>query len=240
MNGDLAKNATLLADLALSLGSAPVEVGVCVPFPYLHQAQQLLQGSVVNWGAQNLSSIDSGAHTGEVSAEMLRDFNCTWVIVGHSERRALYGENDRVVAEKLIAAQRAGLKPVLCVGETLAERQAGEAELVVARQLAAALDGLGQDVLSTMTIAYEPVWAIGTGVTASTADVEAMHAFVRSFLSNLCAQCATSVRLLYGGSVNAGNAAQLFGLANVDGGLIGGASLNSASFLAICAAAAAA
>ena len=186
MNGGLERNASLLSDLARSVGFGQIDVAVCVPFPYLPQAEQLLRGSSLTWGAQNMSAVEAGAHTGEVSGVMLRDFHCSWVIVGHSERRAMYGETNEVVALKLRAAFRVGLKPILCVGETLQDRQEGRAEEVVERQLLAALDGLSADDLSALVVAYEPVWAIGTGMTATPEQVRSMHQFARKSLARFC------------------------------------------------------
>jgi triosephosphate isomerase (TIM) len=232
MNGSLAANATLLTSVrALPTGSA--KVAVCAPFPYLAQAQAALHGSAVAVGAQDLSAQASGAYTGQVSAPMLREFGCEYVLVGHSERRQGLGETDAQVGAKAVAARAHGLVPVVCVGELLAEREAGHADAVVLRQLAAVADALGSD-LSSAIIAYEPVWAIGTGKTASPEAAQAMHATIRGFLRQRGAQ-ATSV--LYGGSVKADNASILFGQADIDGGLIGGAALDAQAFAAIVAAA---
>jgi len=235
MNGDRATNAALLsALLAERLGD--VEVSVCVPAPYLGQVSTLLAASPIAWGAQDCSSHDSGAYTGEVSAAMLAEFGCRHVIVGHSERRALHAESDLLVAEKARAALRHGLVPIVCVGETLAEREAGATEDVVARQLAAVTSLLGADT-DRIVVAYEPVWAIGTGRTASPEQADAVHSFLRDRLAEASAGSG-AVRILYGGSVKADNAAQLFGRPHIDGGLIGGASLKAADFAAICRAAA--
>ena len=234
MNGSGATNAALLAGLK----SAPlgdVEVSVCVPALFLRDVSQLLHGSAVHWGAQDCSSHEPGAYTGEISASMLAEFGCCHVIVGHSERRALHGESDSLVAAKAAAALDHGLVPIVCVGETLAERDAGQTEAVVARQLGAAVDLLGKRI-EGVVVAYEPVWAIGTGKTASPAQAQAVHAFLRYQLASAgAAYC--SLRILYGGSVKADNAAQLFAEADIDGGLIGGASLKAADFIAICQAA---
>lgn len=238
MNGGLEQNAKLLSSLRHAEVVSGVDVAVCVPFPYLAQAQQVLRESGVAWGAQNLNVHDSGAHTGEVSGGMLREFSCRWVIVGHSERRALYGEQDELVAHKILAALRADLSPILCVGETLAERQSGSAEAVVQRQLGA-LDGLDRAALGRVVVAYEPVWAIGTGVTASAEEVRAMHGFIRRELASKFGESVSAtLRLLYGGSVTAENAGVLFAQDDVDGGLVGGASLKFDSFYAVCQAAA--
>jgi triosephosphate isomerase len=214
-----------------------VSVAVCVPFPYLAQAQSLLAATPVAWGAQNLSEHAQGAFTGEVSASMIADFSCRYVLVGHSERRALYGDSDPVVARKFLAAQQAGLVPVLCVGETLAQRDAGETLPVVSAQLQAVLDCVGVSAFSQAVIAYEPVWAIGTGRTATPEQAQEVHAGIRALLSGLDPVVAGGVQVLYGGSVKAQNAAELFAQPDIDGGLIGGASLVADDFLAICRAA---
>jgi triosephosphate isomerase len=209
-----------------------------VPFPYLAQAEAALRGSRVAVGAQSLSEHDAGAYTGEVSGAMLRDFGCRYVIVGHSERRALYGERDAQVAAKFLAAQRAGLKPVLCVGETLAEREQGVTGEVVGRQLDAVLDAAGVAAFADALVAYEPVWAIGTGRTASPAQAQDVHELVRARIAARDGGVGAGVPILYGGSVKPGNAAELFAMPDVDGGLIGGASLVAEDFLAIVRAAA--
>ena len=234
MNGSAASNEALLAALkAAPLGDA--EVSVCVPAVYLHDVADSLHGGAVHWGAQDCSSHESGAYTGEISAAMLAEFGCCHVIVGHSERRALHGESDRLVAEKAAAALKHGLVPIVCVGETLAEREAGQTEAVVGRQLGAAIDLLGKRI-DGVVVAYEPVWAIGTGKTASPAEAQAVHAFLRKTLA-VAGAASASLRILYGGSVKADNAAQLFAEPDIDGGLIGGASLKAADFIAICRAA---
>jgi len=235
MHGGLAGNRDLLQ--AVRGGAGTAECAVCVPFPYLAQAQELLHGSVVAWGAQNLSEHAQGAFTGEVSAAMLRDFGCRYVLVGHSERRALFGESSATVAAKFVAAVQGGLIPVLCLGETLDQRESGVTERVVAEQLEAVVAMAGQAAFAGAVVAYEPVWAIGTGRTASPEQAQAVHAFIRSRLASLDAALAQQTRILYGGSVKPQNAAELFGMPDIDGGLIGGASLNAADFLAICRAA---
>jgi triosephosphate isomerase len=235
MNGSRAANATLLAALRAAT-PFPARVAVCVPAPYLGEVGAALEGSAIAWGAQDCSSHENGAFTGEVSAAMLAEFACRYVIVGHSERRALHGESDTLVAEKAARALAAGLTPIVCVGETLAERESGRTAAVVARQLGAAIEKLG-DAIGDTVIAYEPVWAIGTGKTASPAEAEAVHAQLRSQLAALSPRAA-AVSILYGGSVKPENAAALFGQSNIDGGLIGGASLNAEHFAAICKAAA--
>ena len=235
MHGTRAENQALLGALVPMLDG--LRAGVCVPYPYLFQAQAALQNTGIAWGAQNLSQHEKGAFTGEVSANMLLDFGCRYVIVGHSERRALYGESDQTVAAKFIAAQQAGLTPILCVGETLQEREAGVTEQVVARQLDAVLSLVGVSALSKAVLAYEPVWAIGTGKTATTEQAQAVHAFIRGKIAALDAGVASSLVIQYGGSVKASNAAQLFAMPDIDGGLIGGASLVAEEFAAICRAA---
>ena len=235
MNGTRESNASLLDALKAVVPSA-TQVAVCVPAPYLGEVAAALRGSAIAWGAQDCSSHASGAFTGEVSAAMLAEFGCRYVIVGHSERRALHGEGDRLVAEKAARALASGVTPIVCVGETLAQREAGQTEAVVVRQRGAAIDLLG-DAIAQAVVAYEPVWAIGTGKTASPAEAEAVHARLRAELSAASPQ-AGSVSILYGGSVKPDNAASLFAETNIDGGLIGGASLNAEQFAAICRAAA--
>lgn len=235
MHGSLGQNAALLDAVADGMKQlSGVDCAVCVPFPYLFQAQQKLAGSRVKWGAQDVHQLDKGAYTGEVSAAMLHDFGCRYVIVGHSERRSLYGEDSRLVAEKFAAAQKAGLLPILCVGETLEQREAGITEAVVAEQLDAVIALLGVQCLRDAVVAYEPVWAIGTGKTATPEQAQAVHAFIRQRVAGHDAAIARALCILYGGSVKASNAAELFGMADIDGGLIGGASLVAEEFLAIC------
>ena len=235
MNGALAQNAALLDAIRRGMAAIPtVDCAVCVPFPYLAQAQQKLSGSGVKWGAQDVHQLDKGAYTGEVSAAMLRDFACSYVIVGHSERRALYGESSHLVAEKFIAAQLAGITPILCLGETLEQREKGVTEAVVAEQLDALIMRVGAQVLSDSVLAYEPVWAIGTGKTATSEQAQAVHQFIRQHVAAHDSQIASGLCILYGGSVKANNAAELFSMPDIDGGLIGGASLVADEFLAIC------
>jgi len=225
MHGNRASNGTLLGALVTAIGGLQgVECAVCVPFPYLGEVAGRLKGTALAWGAQNLSEHAQGAYTGEVSASMLAEFGCRYVLVGHSERRQIYGESDEVVAKKFAAAASKGITPVLCVGETLGEREAGRTEEVVARQLAAVK-------FEKAVLAYEPVWAIGTGRTATPEQAQAVHAFLR-------ARVPEGTRILYGGSVKKDNAATLFAMPDVDGGLIGGASLVAEDFLAIARAAA--
>ena len=216
--------------------SADSNVAVCAPYPYLADVALSLQGSCIEWGGQDCSPHGSGAYTGEVSAAMLAEFGCHFVIVGHSERRAYHGESDQTVADKAKAALAHKLTPIVCVGETLAEREAGKTHAVVKRQLSAVIHALAQCV-PQIVVAYEPVWAIGTGRTASPEQAQAVHALLRAQLA-AATQKANDMLIIYGGSVNAGNAAQLFSQADIDGGLIGGASLKAADFAAICKAAA--
>jgi len=238
MYGRLANNKALLQgvlDGVRELRAA--DYAVCVPYPYLSQAQSMLQGSNVAWGAQNLSPNEEGAFTGAVAPGMLMDFACTYVIIGHSERRGLFHESNEIAAAKFEAAQKAGLKPIFCVGETLAERESGVTEQVVGKQLDAVLERFGAQALSKAVIAYEPVWAIGTGKTATPEQAQAVHAFIRQRVAQQDSQVAQTLCILYGGSVKASNAPELFGMADIDGGLIGGASLVAADFVAICRAA---
>lgn len=233
MNGNLADNAKLLAALcaATRAVSPAAQVGVCVPFPYLAQVAQSLAGSTISWGAQDLSVHAHGAYTGEISGAMLADFSCRWVLVGHSERRAIHAESDQLVADKAKAALTSGLTPVVCVGESLTERDAGQAVAVIARQLAPVL-ALGAEAVKKMVVAYEPVWAIGTGRTASPEQAQEVHAAIRGALKGIG---AAQVQILYGGSVKAANAASLFAMPDIDGALVGGASLVAEEFLAIAA-----
>ncbi|MBI1396200.1 MAG: triose-phosphate isomerase [Betaproteobacteria bacterium] len=238
MNGSLTANHQLLTALLSGAEGMPADsAAVLVPFPYLAQCSVTLDGSPLAWGAQDVSTHESGAFTGEVSAAMIADFAASYVIVGHSERRALHGESDELVAQKAVAAHNAGLIPIVCVGETLDDREAGRTEAVVARQLDAVLDGAGDEVLSSSILAYEPVWAIGTGRTASPQQAQDVHAFVRGRLRERFPALADGTRILYGGSVKAANAADLFAMADVDGGLVGGASLVPHEFMGICEAA---
>ncbi|ENO79797.1 triosephosphate isomerase [Thauera sp. 63] len=232
MNGSLAANEALLAGLEAVPG---VEVALCVPYPYLGQLQRRPVG--LELGAQDVSEFDVGAYTGEVSAAMLAEFGCRYVIVGHSERRALFGDDDLSVARKAEAALSSGLVPIVCVGETLAERDAGQVHAVISRQLAAVGEVLGRERFGGVVVAYEPVWAIGTGRSATAAQAEEVHAAIRGWLMEQAVQ-ADAVRIVYGGSVKPDNAAELFAMPNVDGGLIGGASLVADDFMAICRAAA--
>ena len=239
MNGDSESTVDLVNGIAA--GRADVtnaEVLICPPYILIPRAADALNGrDDISLGAQDLDINDSGAFTGQISASMLVDAGCKYVLVGHSERRALYGESDQDVAAKFNAAQNGGLIPVLCVGETLAERESGDTETVVARQLQAVIDVVGINKLANSVIAYEPVWAIGTGMTATPEQAQDVHKFIRNMLSTLSTDIAENMQILYGGSMNAGNADALIGMQDIDGGLIGGASLQAESFLAICKAA---
>lgn len=235
MNGDLASNVALLQSLMPTVATAHCVVAVCVAAPYLASVQALLTGSAIQWGAQDVSPHESGAYTGEVSAAMLRDFSARYVIVGHSERRQYHGETDVHVALKAQRALAAGITPIVCVGETLAERELGQTEEIVKRQLAAVIHANGH-CISEIVVAYEPVWAIGTGKTASPEQAQQVHSVLRAQL-RAASSHADKVHILYGGSMNAANAAQLLAQADIDGGLVGGASLKTADFLSIVAAA---
>ena len=238
MHGSLAENEALLGALRTGVSAAAgAECAVCVPYPYLAQVRHLLQGSAIVWGAQDVSEHAKGAYTGEVSATMLREFGCRYVIVGHSERRALHAEDNRLVGRKMRAVQAAGLTPIVCVGETLAERESGKTEAIVAEQLDAVVAEVGMGALTNAVIAYEPVWAIGTGKTATPEQAQAVHRFMRERLKTDDAAVAERVAILYGGSVKAGNAQSLFAMPDIDGGLVGGASLDAVEFLAILRAA---
>lgn len=236
MNGSSAANAQWVA--AWRGVSAPCDAVVCAPFVYLPQVGAGIAGTGAELGAQNLSEQAPGAFTGEVAGEMLLDVGCRWVIVGHSERRALYGETNELVAKKAARALALDLKPIVCIGETLAERDAGRTLEVVAAQLAAVLAQCPVEQLAGGALAYEPVWAIGTGRTATPAQAQEVHAAIRAQLAGADARAAQRTRILYGGSVKPGNAGELFAQPDIDGGLIGGASLVAADFAAICAAAA--
>ncbi len=239
MNGDTAANSALVAGIiAGQPKSDNVELLVCPPFPYLAAIAAQLQGSRLKLGAQNVSEHEKGAFTGEVAPAMLTDIGCSHVIVGHSERRALYGESSAQVAAKFAAALEAGLTPILCVGETIEQREAGETEAVVKEQLDAVLDTAGVAKLGRAVVAYEPVWAIGTGLTATPEQAQDVHRFIRAEVAGRDAAVAESLQILYGGSMKGENAAGLLGMADIDGGLIGGASLKAGDFLAIANAAA--
>ena len=235
MNGSSQSNAALVAALAAGLSDARCQVAVCVPAPYLAQVQSLVAGTRIELGAQDVSQHELGAFTGEVSASMLREFSTRYCLVGHSERRQYHGETDTLVATKAQRALAAGITPIVCVGETLAEREAGRTEEVVKRQLAAVIHTNGH-CISEIVVAYEPVWAIGTGKTASPQEAQQVHAVLRAQLQ-AATEHADRVHILYGGSMNAANAAQLLSQEDIDGGLVGGASLKAADFLTIIAAA---
>jgi triosephosphate isomerase len=235
MNGGLAANEALVQAMLAGIGSPKADVALCAPAPYLAQLQSLLKGSPIAWGSQDVSAHEQGAYTGEVSAAMLRDFACRYAIVGHSERRQYHGETDAVVAEKAQRALAAGITPIVCVGETLAEREAGVTEEVVKRQLAAVIHLVGH-CITEIVVAYEPVWAIGTGKTATPEQAQAVHAVLRAQLKAATPN-PERIQILYGGSMNAANAATLLAQPDIDGGLIGGASLKAPDFLQIVAAA---
>ena len=233
LNGSLAANEALLKALLREIPrQGPVACAVCVPAPYLSQAQGLLQGSGIGWGSQDVSRFDKGAYTGDVSAAMVAEFGARYAIVGHSERRTIFGDTDEVVVAKYTAARRAKLTPIFCVGETLEEREAGRTEAVLARQIDALLAS-GAAQLQGSMVAYEPVWAIGTGKTASSAQAEEAHVFLRGRVAAKDKAVAAALPILYGGSVKASNAKELFAMPNVDGGLVGGASLVAEEFVAI-------
>jgi len=234
MHGSHPANAELLAGIVAARPFI-AEVAVCVPFPYLAETVVGLAAHDIRWGAQDCSAHDQGAYTGEVSAAMLAEFGCRYAIVGHSERRAYHAESDQLVADKAKAALARGITPIVCVGETLAQREAGETEAVVKRQLSAVIHTLAH-CASEMVVAYEPVWAIGTGRTASPEQAQAVHALLRAQL-RAATPHAAGMKILYGGSVKPDNAATLFAQPDIDGGLIGGASLKAADFVAICRAA---
>lgn len=239
MHGQKAQADALIRALLDGLGALDVgvDVLVCPAFVHLAQVAAALAGSSVRLGAQNLHQAEQGAFTGEVSAPMLRDVGCSHVLIGHSERRTLFGETDEVVAAKFVAAQRAGLIPVLCVGESAEQHQAGSTQDVVRQQLQAVLAVAGAEAFAAAVVAYEPVWAIGTGLTATPQQAQAVHAQIRAELQQQGCQAAAMVRVLYGGSVKAANAAELFAQPDIDGALVGGASLVAEEFLAICRAA---
>jgi triosephosphate isomerase len=233
MHGSRAENAALVEAILAGVTSDRTTCIVCPPFVYLQEVWRMLRGGAVALGAQNVCAEASGAHTGEISASMLKDVGCEYVVVAHSERRTIYGEDDVLVARKFQAVQGKGLVPILCVGEQLADREGGRTEVVVAAQLDAVVRLSGIAAFEKAIIAYEPVWAIGTGRTASPDQAQAVHAFIRQRLAREDAKIAGAVRVLYGGSVKAGNAGELFAMPDVDGGLIGGASLKAEEFLAI-------
>ncbi|HHJ17274.1 MAG TPA: triose-phosphate isomerase [Gammaproteobacteria bacterium] len=237
MNGSLESIKQLVAGItAGAADSGDTAIAVCPPFVYIPLVSELLAGSKIALGSQDNSDQEAGAFTGEISCSMLNDFGCRYAIVGHSERRALYGEDDDFTARKFAAARKAGLTPILCVGESLEEREQGITEDVVARQLDAVIKLEGIAAIADAVIAYEPVWAIGTGKTASPRQAQDVHAFIRGKLAGLDQGVADKVQILYGGSVKGSNAKELFSMQDIDGGLIGGASLAADDFLAICTA----
>ena len=238
MNGTLESVTALVEGVKAGMGSvSTAEVAVCPPFVYLDTVARLIQGTSIALGAQNVAKEERGAFTGEIAVSMLKDVGCNYVIVGHSERRTLYGETDVLVADKYARVLEAGLAPILCVGELLEEREAGKEEEVVARQLDAVIEKVGIAGVGKGVIAYEPVWAIGTGKTATPEQAQEAHAFIRQRLAAHDASVAEAIRILYGGSVNSSNLPGLASKADIDGGLIGGASLKADEFLAICRAA---
>jgi triosephosphate isomerase (TIM) len=237
MNGGLAANAALLEGIRAGLGKSNCDVAVCVPAPYFAQCREMLISSEIAWGGQDISAHEAGAYTGEVSGAMLRDFGCAYVIVGHSERRACHGESNELVARKVAQALASDLTPILCVGETLGDRELGQTEAVISRQIDAVFDFVSDAALGNLVLAYEPVWAIGTGKTATPEMAQQVHAMLRARFAARNAQAAAQLRILYGGSMKPSNAKALLAMPDVDGGLIGGAALNARDFLAIAHAA---
>ena len=238
MHGNLKQNQALLQNYVQTLTKLKhTQVVVCAPYPYLGQLQNMLANTDIAWGAQNMAKNEIGPFTGEVSAEMLRDFSCEYVIIGHSERATAYCESDENIAQKFMTAKKHGLTPILCVGETLIEREAGMMEMVVGKQLDAIINTHDAAVFANTVISYEPIWAIGTGLAATPEQAKSMHLFIRNKIANLNADAANHLKILYGGSVNPQNAVQLFAVNNIDGGLIGKCSLNAQEFAAICHAA---
>jgi triosephosphate isomerase len=233
MNGNRTANSVLLSGIAAGLTPAGADCAVCAPAPYLAQCQTELLGTPIGWGAQDMSAHAGGAYTGEVAAAMLLDFGCRYVILGHSERRAYHAESDALVAQKTLAALAAGLTPIVCVGETLAEREAGRTDAVVGAQLGAVLEAIDVLDVAKIVLAYEPVWAIGTGKTATPQMAQDVHAVLRAQLAQKNAEAAAGVQILYGGSMKPDNAKELMAMPDIDGGLIGGAALKAADFLAI-------
>ena len=237
MNGSSDSIKELVEGIKAGLNDTSAEVVVCPPYVYLPMVAAAISGSAAKLSAQNLSDQDGGAFTGEVAGPMLKDIGCEYVVIGHSERRTLYGETDAVAAVKYSVALRNGLKPIFCIGETLEEREQGVTEKVIARQIDAIINAEGVASLANAVLAYEPVWAIGTGKTATPDQAQEVHAFIRDKIATLDSDIAANLRILYGGSMNPGNAAELTAQADIDGGLIGGASLKAADFLSICKAA---
>ena len=233
MNGSRTSNAVLLSEIVAGLAASGAASAVCVPAPYLAQCQAQLAGSPLDWGAQDVSAHASGAYTGEISTAMLRDFASSYVILGHSERRAYHGETDAQVAAKTVAALAAGITPIVCIGEHLDEREAGQTDAVVAKQLNVVLEAIQADDVAKLVLAYEPVWAIGTGKTATPQMAQEVHQLLRGHLAAKNAVAAAGVQILYGGSMKPENAKELMAMPDIDGGLIGGAALKAADFLAI-------
>ena len=234
MNGSLESIKALLDGIKEGAGDVTsAEMAVCCPAVYIDTVSAQLKDTSIAFGGQDISTHESGAFTGEIAGSMWNDFNCKYVIIGHSERRTYHNESDELVAEKFEVARKAGLIPLFCIGETLEEREGGITEEVVARQINAVIDRLGVDMLGEGVIAYEPVWAIGTGVTATPEQAQETHAYIRSMIAEKSQAVADKIQILYGGSMNAGNASDLLACADIDGGLIGGASLKPADFLAI-------
>lgn len=233
MNGSLTINAALLNDIKSGLDQPACDIAVCVPAPYFAQCKSVLAGTPVAWGGQDLSVHESGAYTGEISPSMLRDFDCSYVIVGHSERRTYHGETDELVAKKTVSALQSGLTPIVCVGESLDQRESGETDCVVGGQIDAVLSAVASEDLSRVVIAYEPVWAIGTGKTATPQMAQDVHAMLRERVHAKSAGASEGIQILYGGSMKPDNAKELLSMPDIDGGLIGGASLKAADFLAI-------
>ena len=233
MNGNRAANSALLSGIVAGLNDFGADCAVCAPAPYLAQCQQELQGTPVAWGAEDVSAHPCGAYTGEVSAAMLVDFGSTYVLCGHSERRAYHHETNELVAQKAVAALGAGLTPVICVGESLAQREAGETEQVICAQLQVVLDAIQPEDVARIVVAYEPIWAIGTGMTATPQIAQDAHRFLRDCLAKKHPAAAEAVQILYGGSMRPENAKELMAQPDIDGGLIGGAALKAADFLAI-------
>ena len=234
MNGSISMSRDLMTQIIEGLSAnKKFDVAVFPPSLYISHVAEIVTDGIL-YGGQNLNEHDSGAYTGEISGEMLKELGCQLVLVGHSERRSFYGESNQDVAKKFQAAIRSGLKPILCCGETLEQREEGATEQVVAEQISAVIELVGIDAFSQAIIAYEPVWAIGTGITASSEQAQSVHAFIRSLLALKSDTIAPIVPLLYGGSVKGSNAKELFSMQDIDGGLIGGASLTSKDFLAIC------
>jgi triosephosphate isomerase len=240
MNGSIAANAALLTQIQSEFKGPECDVAVCVPFPYLAQCQSLMSGSGLCLGAQDVSIYECGAYTGEVCADMLLEFGCRYVIVGHSERRAYFAESNELVAKKAAVAIEKGLIPIVCVGETLEQREAGQTDQVVLSQIDAVLSAIAIESLPRIVIAYEPVWAIGTGLTATPEMAQQVHAVLRRRLNEKDTAASAQVKILYGGSMKPDNAPALLAMSDIDGGLIGGASLKAQDFLAIVHAARAA